>query len=175
MDKVQKHDSSKCIIPSSEPFRIESTSLSWTGCRNHMQKFILSARSCGCKAWASVALYGQSLSSFVAKAAHDCKMLVSCARCLSELCHGSSSLSHGPHCGVPGLCPGESIRDLWWKKWHWYKFYSEFFGFPCQYHSIMALHSHVSGGWAIGPLEAEVQGLKSHPTDMSNKMSKWFL
>jgi hypothetical protein len=172
MDKVQKHDSSKCKTPSSEPFRIESTSVSCTGCKNHLQKFILSARSCGCKACAAVALYGQMLSSFVAKAAHDCKMLVFCARYLSGLCHGPINLSHGLHCGVPG----ESVRDLWLKKWCWYRFYSEFFGFPCQYHSTVALHSHVScGGWAIGSLEAEVQGLKSHPIDMSNKMSYWFL
>jgi hypothetical protein len=29
----------------------------------------------------------------------------------------------------PGFAPGQSIWDLWWKKWHWDRFFSEFFGF----------------------------------------------
>jgi hypothetical protein len=25
---------------------------------------------------------------------------------------------------------GQSVWDLWWTKWHWDRFFSEFFGFP---------------------------------------------
>jgi hypothetical protein len=28
--------------------------------------------------------------------------------------------------------------DLWWTKWHWGRFFPEYFGFPCQYHSTGA-------------------------------------
>jgi hypothetical protein len=26
--------------------------------------------------------------------------------------------------------PGRSMWDLWWKKWHWDRYFSEYFGFP---------------------------------------------
>jgi hypothetical protein len=28
--------------------------------------------------------------------------------------------------------------DLWWTKWHWDRFFPEYFGFPCQFHSTGA-------------------------------------
>ena len=28
--------------------------------------------------------------------------------------------------------------DLWWTKWHWDRFFPEFFGFPSQFHSTVA-------------------------------------
>jgi hypothetical protein len=28
--------------------------------------------------------------------------------------------------------------DLWWKKWHWDRFFPEYFGFACQFHSTGA-------------------------------------
>jgi hypothetical protein len=36
----------------------------------------------------------------------------------------------GSHRG--GLCsiPGQSMWDLWWTKWHWDRFFPEYFGFP---------------------------------------------
>jgi hypothetical protein len=38
------------------------------------------------------------------------------------------------------------------------RFISEFFGFPCQYNSTVALRTHVSsGGWTIDPLVTAVQ------------------
>jgi hypothetical protein len=37
----------------------------------------------------------------------------------------------------PGFAPGSIQRDLWRTKWHWDRFFSEFFGFPCQYHSTV--------------------------------------
>ena len=34
------------------------------------------------------------------------------------------------HRGGPGSIPSQSMWDLWWKKWHWDKFFPEYFGFP---------------------------------------------
>jgi hypothetical protein len=31
--------------------------------------------------------------------------------------------------GGPRSIPGRSMWDLWWTKWHWDKFFSEYFGF----------------------------------------------
>jgi hypothetical protein len=28
--------------------------------------------------------------------------------------------------------------ELWWTKWQWDRFFSEYFGFPCQFHSTGA-------------------------------------
>jgi hypothetical protein len=28
--------------------------------------------------------------------------------------------------------------DLWWTKWHWDRFFPEYFGFPCQFQSTGA-------------------------------------
>jgi hypothetical protein len=40
--------------------------------------------------------------------------------------------------------PGQTMRDLWWTKWHWDRFFSEFFGFPLSiYHSTVALQTHI--------------------------------
>jgi hypothetical protein len=33
---------------------------------------------------------------------------------------------------------GQSMRDMRQTKWHWGRFFSEFFGFPYQYHSTIA-------------------------------------
>jgi hypothetical protein len=52
--------------------------------------------------------------------------------------------SHG---GGPGSRPGKSMRDLWWTKSHWERFFSEFFGFPLSvYHSTVALQTHIIWG-----------------------------
>jgi hypothetical protein len=37
----------------------------------------------------------------------------------------------------PGFAPRSVQWDLWWTKWHWDKFLSEFFAFPCQCHSTV--------------------------------------
>jgi hypothetical protein len=34
--------------------------------------------------------------------------------------------------------------DLWWTKWHWDRFFFEYFGFPCKYHPIDAPYSSSS-------------------------------
>jgi hypothetical protein len=66
---------------------------------------------------------------------------------------------------ITGLSPrrpdsrlGQCMWDLWWEKWHWDSLFSEFFSFPHQYHSTVALSIHISsGGWKISPLVAAVQ------------------
>jgi hypothetical protein len=47
------------------------------------------------------------------------------------------------HHGGPGSHPDQSIWDLWWTKWHWDRFSSSSSVFPSQYHSSVALHSHI--------------------------------
>jgi hypothetical protein len=43
-------------------------------------------------------------------------------------------------------------------KWYWDRFFSEFFGFPCHYHSITLPQSLLSsGGWTTCPSVAAVQ------------------
>jgi len=43
-------------------------------------------------------------------------------------CHGSGELL-ACHCGGLGLIPGQWMLDLWWTKWHWDRFFCEYFGF----------------------------------------------
>jgi hypothetical protein len=58
------------------------------------------------------------------------------------------------------------VWDLWWTKWQWDGFFSEFFGFPCQYHSTVALHTHLPARWLlqlkdiISPYRKEQQASK---------------
>jgi hypothetical protein len=71
------------------------------------------------------------------------------------------------HRGGPDSRRVKSMWDLWWTKLHWDRFFSEFFGFPCQYHSTAALHSPISpGGRTIDPLVVAVQR-QSHSIDMN--------
>jgi len=43
--------------------------------------------------------------------------------------HGSGGSLPARHREGPGSSPGQSVWDLWWTKWHWDRFCSEFFGF----------------------------------------------
>jgi hypothetical protein len=57
--------------------------------------------------------------------------------------------------------------DLWWTKWHWDRFFTEFFSFSLSvslFHqdSIFILPS--SGGRTIGPLVAAVQRYSLTPS-----------
>ena len=53
-------------------------------------------------------------------------------------CHGADGQSPASHRGGPGSITGQSVWDLWWTKWHWDRFFPEYFGFPCQFHSTGA-------------------------------------
>jgi hypothetical protein len=47
--------------------------------------------------------------------------------------------------------------DFWWRKWHWDRFFSEFFGFSLVSFHHCSIFNHVSsGGWAMDPLGAAV-------------------
>jgi hypothetical protein len=37
------------------------------------------------------------------------------------------------HRGGPALILGWSVWYLWWTKWHWDRFFSEYFGFPLSF------------------------------------------
>jgi hypothetical protein len=55
----------------------------------------------------------------------------------------------------PGFAPGQSMWDLWWTKWHWDMFFSEFFGIPL---TISFQPTIIfSWGWTIGTLKVAVQ------------------
>jgi hypothetical protein len=54
------------------------------------------------------------------------------------------------HRGGPGSRPGQSMWNLWWTKWHWDRFFSEFFGFPQSiYLSTVALQTNTIGECVI--------------------------
>jgi len=44
--------------------------------------------------------------------------------------HGSGAQSPASHRRVPGLIPGQSMLHLWYTKWHWDTFISQYFGYP---------------------------------------------
>ena len=47
-----------------------------------------------------------------------------------------------------GLIPGPFVWGLWCTKWHQERFFSEYFGFPCQYHFTHAPYSSSSACWS---------------------------
>jgi hypothetical protein len=59
--------------------------------------------------------------------------------------------------------------DLWWTKWHWDKFFSEFIGFRL---SISLHHgspySHIIWGMNNRPSGGHSSEIWSHPIDMKN-------
>jgi hypothetical protein len=62
--------------------------------------------------------------------------------------------------------------DLWWTKWLWDGFFSELFGFPRQYNSTVAVHTHISpggGGVNSRPFGGRSSETQPHPVDMINK------
>jgi hypothetical protein len=65
--------------------------------------------------------------------------------------------------------PGSSLgQDLWWTKWHWGRFFSEYFGFPCKisFHQLLHNHHLSSGAGRVGQLVADVpSGLSLTPSE----------
>ena len=64
---------------------------------------------------------------------------------------------HGAHYVIivliSGSIPDQSMWDLWWTKWHWDRFFPEYFGFPLSvsFHrcSITSFSSSSSQGCTI--------------------------
>jgi hypothetical protein len=57
---------------------------------------------------------------------------------------------------------------LWWTKWHWDRFFFEFFGFPCQYYSTVALHTQITWGKNNRHIGGHSPDTQSHSIDMNN-------
>jgi hypothetical protein len=57
---------------------------------------------------------------------------------------GSGCQSPAFHRGGIGWCPGQSMWDLWRKKWHWDRFFSGFFFFSLSlsFHRVSVLVYH---------------------------------
>jgi hypothetical protein len=87
---------------------------------------------------------------------------------LGTTCLGHAMLQFSHRKGS-GSLPGLSIWKLRRTKWHWDKFFSEFFTFICQNHSIGAIHNHVShGGMNNRPVRSCSSETQSHPIDMNS-------
>jgi hypothetical protein len=56
--------------------------------------------------------------------------------------HSSSNQSLASHSRRPSSLPGLIKSDLWWTKWRSNRFFSEYFGFPCQSSFHQVPHSH---------------------------------
>jgi hypothetical protein len=53
------------------------------------------------------------------------------------------------------------MLDLWWTKWHWDRFFSGYFSFPCHYHFTNAPHVFA---YHRGYLNLEIYSVvKQHP------------
>jgi hypothetical protein len=99
-----------------------ATSPSWTDCKSQLQILTLLAVSHGCRACTAVALYGQSLSSFVCSLWQlmILRCSVSCAWCLSDFCGVCSNLapfscsfsSVSRQCFLPGFL-SEVTQSSW--------------------------------------------------------------
>jgi hypothetical protein len=64
----------------------------------------------------------------------------------------------------PGFAPRSIQWDLWWTKWHWDRFFSEFFGFPQSISFHSGLHfSENSKKYFIHPLTHPHPGMDKRP------------
>jgi uncharacterized membrane protein len=75
---------------------------------------------------------------------------------------------------VTCLHPGQSMWDLRWTKWPWDRLLSSLI-FLCQYHSIVALHTHII--WEINnkPVGGCSSETYSHPINMNKRVCVYFL
>jgi hypothetical protein len=72
---------------------------------------------------------------------------------------------------TPWCSPG-STRDLWWVKWYWDRFLSEFLGFSSHYHSIWAVHTHIMWGMNNRHVRGRSSETWSRPINMNNNNNK---
>jgi hypothetical protein len=81
------------------------------------------------------------------------------ASCLNKALVFNTTWSHR---GGPGSRLCQSMWDLWWKKWHWDRIFSESFGFPLSVSFHRGCPYRISSrGLTIVPLVAAVQRLLS--------------
>ena len=76
-----------------------------------------------------------------------CFCWIQLSRC--QACHGSDSLLLDCHLGGLGSILGQSMWDLCWIKWHWHRFFCEYFGFGFSlsfYRCSIVIHSSVTNG-----------------------------
>jgi hypothetical protein len=66
--------------------------------------------------------------------------------------------------GGPGSPPDQSVWYLWWTKWHWNIFSSEFCGFSLSVSFHRSSPRSYIWGTTIGPIEAEVQRRSLKPS-----------
>jgi hypothetical protein len=60
--------------------------------------------------------------------------------------------------------------DLWWTKWHWDRFFSEFFGFPLSIHnSTVDLQTHIIWGMRNMLAQRQASTLVSDPPHLQEK------
>jgi hypothetical protein len=60
--------------------------------------------------------------------------------------------------------------DLWWTKWHWDRFFSEFFGFSLSiYHSTVVLQTHIIWGMPNMLAKKQASMLGSDPPHLQEK------
>jgi hypothetical protein len=60
---------------------------------------------------------------------------------------------------------------FWCTKWHWDGVHSELFGFPCQYHSTVAVSTRISSGMNSRPVCGCSSETQSHPIGMNMNMN----
>jgi hypothetical protein len=66
------------------------------------------------------------------------------------------------HRGGPESHPGQSMWELLRTKWHWDRFFSEFFVFPCRHHTTVALQTHII--WGMNNMSASCGSSETRAT-----------
>jgi hypothetical protein len=88
----------------------------------------------------------------------------------------AQAVSHWlPTAAARGSIPGQVMWDLWWTKWHWGRFFSGYFGFPCQFsvHRLLHTLSSIIRGWYNRPnIGRRTKWTQSHPIPKRNYF-KW--
>jgi hypothetical protein len=71
---------------------------------------------------------------------------------------------------APGLYPGQSMWNLWWTKWHWDRFYSEFFSYSrsISFH-CGSPYSYITCGMNNRTTGGHSSETQSHPINMNIK------
>jgi hypothetical protein len=82
---------------------------------------------------------------------------------------GLKGRAYTSHRGGPSSCPGHSMWNLWWTKWHWHRFISEFIIPP--WLSIAMYHM----GMNNSPVGGRSSETYSHHIDVNDDRVDHFL